>query len=197
MKKVFSFLLVSLILLQVFALPVDVRAKTIIQWGDAKDSEYNNLHPFTFLWSGDVFSDIGQGLNLKTLELTKNKDEMDIVFNQYGKMASHGVVEIKQELQADTDIDNYKTFDSTADLGEDKVYLIKTADKSYAKIKIHKFTSDKVTFSFVLPGSTKKEETSQSTTQAVTGANTQPQGTTQLPDTNETASDSAYPQKCH
>lgn len=190
MKKVLCYLLCGLILLQLFVFPTEVSAETIIQWGNAQKGTYSNLHPFTFLWSGDVFSDLMEGLNLKTMKTSTDKDKIDIVINQYGSIASHGIREVSESLEENTDLDNYQTFSSTVRFSAGKVYLLATCDNSYAKIRIDQVLPGKVTFSYVLPSSIGEVSKSQTGNQIPTsnGASSQTSGTALTPNTSSSPS---------
>lgn len=130
-----------------------VHAAGKITWSDVKKGTYENLHPHTLNWSGDVMRD--GGLNLSTMKVTKKGSEADIVINQYGSMGANGILELDEDLEDPTDSDLYG-FTNSVTIKKGAVYLVILHDGTFAKIRIDRFTPEnglsisKVFFSYVL-----------------------------------------------
>ena len=152
MKKNLIKVLSLLLLMQMF-LGIDLAKAemTAISWGKVQEATYSELYPYTFLWSSDPYDDVKiKGLNLKTLEMTSNRDEIDIVMNQYGAMAANGIIELDENLEDPTDDSQLMSFASSVTMTSGSVYLIATSDDDFAKIRINSILPGKVEFSYVL-----------------------------------------------
>lgn len=105
--------------------------------GEVQEGTYSDLYPYTFLWSSDPYDDGKiKGLNLKTMEMTNNRDEIDVVMNQYGAMAANGIIELEEDLEDPTDDSQPMSFTSSVTMTVGSVYLIATSDDDFAKIRI-------------------------------------------------------------
>lgn len=154
MKKAFSIFTV-LCLLGMFALfPAEARGAAVIKWGQVQTGTYENLHPHTLNWSGNVL-DKG-GLKLSTMKTTTKSSEADLVINQYGSIGANGILLLKDEELSDPTDSGQSGFTNSLTLTKGAVYLVVLHDGKYAKLRIDRFTPDngasiqKVFFSFVL-----------------------------------------------
>lgn len=159
MAKV-KWLLVFMLIVQPFFATV-VSASGNITWGEVQKGVYDQLHPYTLNWSGDVL-DKG-GLNLSTMKVTKKSSEADIVINQYGSMGANGILQLDEDLQDSTDSDLYG-FTNSVTIEKGGVYLIVLHDGTYAKLRIDRYLPEsglsftKVYFSYVLEEEQVEEE---------------------------------------
>jgi len=151
-KKGVSWVLAMMMILQLFfAYPAQASEK--ITWGEVRQGVYENLHPFTLHWSGNIMQD--GSLSLATMEVTDDRPEADIIINQYGAMGANGILQLEEDLEDPTDSD-LNGFVNSVDIETGAVYLVILHDGTYAKIRIDRFLPEsgmsisKVFFSYVL-----------------------------------------------
>lgn len=135
-----------------------------ISWGEEVKVTYDQLHPYTLNWSGDVMKD--GGLNMTTRKVTAKGAEADIVINQYGSMGANGILELEDEdLQDPTDSD-LAGFANSVTIKKGAVYLLILHDGTYAKLRIDRYLPEtglsinKVFLTYVMEdGYAEEEET--------------------------------------
>src|SRR5690606_295380 len=121
-----------------------------LYWGEEQSAEYSPLHPYTLNWSGDVL-DRG-GLNLSSMTYTSSSSDADIVINQYGALGARSVINLSsRDLSERTSIYQQGALNSIT-MSQGDIYLIELNDGSYAKVRIDRISTTKVSFSYVLEG---------------------------------------------
>lgn len=135
-----------LVVLQMLLLPAQANEAEQIAWGEIKQGVYDNLQPYTLLWSGNVLE--RGGLNLSTMQLTASSKDADIVMNSLNDLGANAILELNQDLAAAT-AKNMSGFTNAVEMAEGKIYLIVLHDGSLAKIRIDRMLPTKVMFSYV------------------------------------------------
>ncbi|CAM4166782.1 copper amine oxidase N-terminal domain-containing protein [Paenibacillus alkaliterrae] len=154
-NKIAAMLTILMLCLAVSGLaPGAAQAASTIKWGEEKSGVYNQIHPYTLNWTGNVL-DRG-GLNLFTMEYTTDSSEADIVINQYGDIGALSIRKLAaEELTAPTE--RYTSgFSNSLEMEQGALYLVALHDGTHAKFRIDRilpdngFTITQVRFSYVL-----------------------------------------------
>lgn len=118
-----------------------------IYWGEVRTGVYDQLHPYTLNWSGDVLAP--GGLNLTTMEMTDGKNA-DIIINQYGSIGANGLVKLTDEKLEDRTFRYQSGFMSSYSFRQGDLFLVVLSNGRYAKLRIDTVLPQKVMFSYVL-----------------------------------------------
>jgi hypothetical protein len=158
-KKKLHMGLAALTLASCFTAPVAF-ADTTVNWKDAVSASYSTSFPGTILAYKDELNQ--GGMNLTTQEITTNKDEADIVFDDHPDIAASGVIDLGSVDfdEVNSVPDNGYSTEVSAKPGH--VYIVGTHDGSFAKIYIKSIVGSKVFFKYALEDS-EVENTSQQT----------------------------------
>jgi hypothetical protein len=149
MKKVLGYMLVFLLIFQVFA-SFSLAATTPIAWGDTKQANYDTSIPGTGIFWSDP---LGKGgMNLATGKMTPGKDA-DIAFSLDGSyLGANGIVDLGEvdfkSVVGDQEIDILTMVDAIPG----HVYLIKCADGSVAKLKMFQNENSIISIEYAIEG---------------------------------------------
>jgi len=154
-KKTLALLIASLLLISL--LPGlgsgTARAGDTIYWGEEHSAVYDQIHPYTLNWTGDVL-DRG-GLNLTSMKYESKSASADIVINQYGDIGALSIRKLSGEALSDPTPRSTSGFSNSLRLEQGAVYQVVLHDTSYAKIRIDQifpdngFSITKIKFSYV------------------------------------------------
>lgn len=148
MKSIRMLLLtLALICFSMPAWPASAADDGYLYWGEAQSGVYQELHPNTLNWSGNVL-DKG-GMRLSDLRMTTRPEEADLIINQFGAIGARSLVKLNQTLQERTS-SRQQGFVSSYTMQVDDLYLLVLHDGSYAKLRIDRILPSQVNFSYVL-----------------------------------------------